>query len=138
MHPVSNCFVPDVKPVWREAFRVLRPGGTLIAGFNNPDGYVFDQFKADDGELLPRHRIPYSDLTHLTPEELDRLRENEQAYEWSHTLNDQIGGQIAAGFHIIGFYEDAWVPFEKQHEAENPIDRLIRMFMATRALKPKA
>src|SRR4051794_6405376 len=26
IHPVSNVFVPDVKPVWREAFRVLRPG----------------------------------------------------------------------------------------------------------------
>jgi SAM-dependent methyltransferase len=23
--PCSNCFVPDVRPVWREAFRVLRP-----------------------------------------------------------------------------------------------------------------
>ncbi len=24
VHPVSNCFVPDVQPVWAEAFRVLR------------------------------------------------------------------------------------------------------------------
>ena len=23
-HPCSNCFVPQVRPVWREAFRVLR------------------------------------------------------------------------------------------------------------------
>lgn len=137
MHPVSNCFVPDVRPVWREAYRVLRPGGTLIAGFNNPDVYVFDQFKADEGELAPRHRIPYADLTHLTDAELAQLRENEQAYEWSHTLEDQIGGQIAAGFHIIGFYEDGWVPLDRQDDAENPIDRLLRMFIATRALKPK-
>jgi SAM-dependent methyltransferase len=35
-HPVSNVFVPDVKPVWREAYRVLRPGGTLLSGFMNP------------------------------------------------------------------------------------------------------
>ncbi len=27
VHPVSNLFVPDVRPVWREAYRVLRPGG---------------------------------------------------------------------------------------------------------------
>src|SRR5262249_679645 len=26
-HPCSNCFVPDVRPIWREAFRVLQPGG---------------------------------------------------------------------------------------------------------------
>lgn len=27
-HPCSNTFVPDVRPVWRECFRVLRPGGS--------------------------------------------------------------------------------------------------------------
>ncbi|MEZ0276700.1 MAG: class I SAM-dependent methyltransferase, partial [Roseimicrobium sp.] len=27
VHPCSNCFVPDIKPVWREAFLVLKPGG---------------------------------------------------------------------------------------------------------------
>ena len=32
VHPVSNLFAADVRPVWREAFRVLRPSGILIAG----------------------------------------------------------------------------------------------------------
>ncbi|WP_257016499.1 class I SAM-dependent methyltransferase [Streptomyces sp. Ag82_O1-15] len=41
-HPVSNLFVPDLAPVWRECFRVLRPGGTLLVGFLNPDVYLFD------------------------------------------------------------------------------------------------
>src|SRR5262245_43241082 len=27
INPCSNCFVEDVRPVWREAFRVLRRGG---------------------------------------------------------------------------------------------------------------
>lgn len=138
VHPVSNCFVPDVRPVWREAFRVLRPGGTLIAGFNNPDVYVFDQTRADEGELVARHRIPYSDRTDLTPAEQAYLRENEQPLEWSHTLDDQIGGQIAAGFHIIGFYEDGWLPLDHTGPWENPIDKVLRCFMATRALKPSA
>src|SRR5262249_39665032 len=62
-HPVSNCFVPDVRPVWREAFRVLRPGGALLAGFSNPTLYVFDDALANKGELVVRHAIPYSDLT---------------------------------------------------------------------------
>ena len=37
VHPCSNCFVPDVRPVWRECFRVLRPGGILLAGFDEID-----------------------------------------------------------------------------------------------------
>ena len=41
VHPVSNCFIPDVLPVWKEAFRFLRPGGTIISGFCNP---ILDSF----------------------------------------------------------------------------------------------
>ena len=29
-HPVSNLFVPDIRPVWRETFRVLRRDGVLL------------------------------------------------------------------------------------------------------------
>ena len=30
VHPCSNCFVPNIGPVWRECFRVLRNGGALL------------------------------------------------------------------------------------------------------------
>jgi SAM-dependent methyltransferase len=35
-NPVSNVFCPELAPVWRESFRVLRRGGILLAGFMNP------------------------------------------------------------------------------------------------------
>jgi SAM-dependent methyltransferase len=35
-YPVSNVFVPDVMPVWRECYRVLKPEGRLLAGMMNP------------------------------------------------------------------------------------------------------
>jgi SAM-dependent methyltransferase len=47
IHPVSNVFVPDVKPVWREAYRVLRSGGKLLSGITNPVYYLFDLFRAE-------------------------------------------------------------------------------------------
>ena len=50
-HPVSNVFCPEVRPVWKEAFRVLRPGGVLLAGFDNPCMYIFDFPLAEKGDV---------------------------------------------------------------------------------------
>ena len=64
-HPVSNVFIPNIQPVWNEAFRVLRPGGTLLAGFNNPLLYLFDFDRLDEGHLEVTHRLPYADVDQL-------------------------------------------------------------------------
>ena len=42
-HPVSNCYVEEVLPIWRECFRVLAPGGRLLAGLDNGFNYVMDE-----------------------------------------------------------------------------------------------
>ena len=128
VHPVSNVFVPEVRPVWREAFRVLRPGGVLLAGFCNPIMYLFDQELADDGILQVRHKLPYSDLVSLTDEERQNYIDDQQPLEFGHTLEDQIGGQTDAGFVITGFYEDIW-PGVKLNE-------YTPTYIATRAIKP--
>jgi SAM-dependent methyltransferase len=127
VHPCSNLFVPDVRPVWREAYRVLRCGGALLSGFCNPVLYIFDPQLADEGVLEVRHALPYSDLTSLSPEQLQRYIDDEQALEFGHTLEDQIGGQIDAGFVITGFYEDTWPGMA--------LAEYMPIFMATRALK---
>ena len=127
VHPVSNCFVPDVRPVWKEAYRVLRPGGTMIAGFMNPIAYSFDEDLYEKGIFQVKYKIPYSDLTSISEEE--RLaRYKDDAIEFGHSLEDQIGGQLEAGFHLIGFYEDFW--------EEESIKEYMPTFISTRALKP--
>ncbi|MDQ4126600.1 MAG: class I SAM-dependent methyltransferase, partial [Actinomycetota bacterium] len=106
-HPVSNLFVPEVLPVWWEAFRVLRSGGVLLAGFLNPAVYVFDLDLADTtGELWVRYELPFAAATSLSEKELKRWVERGDPLEFSHTLEDQIGGQTEAGFLISGVYED--------------------------------
>lgn len=129
VHPVSNLFVPDVRPVWREAFRVLRSGGSLLAGFLNPITYIFDLHKADDeGVLEVKYSIPFSDLTSTSDADRQRLIDEGSPMEFGHSLDHQIGGQIEAGFVIAGFYEDRWPEFV--------LDRHIATFMATHAIKP--
>ena len=62
-NPVSNVFCPELAPVWRESFRVLRPGGVLMAGFMNPDIYIFDVVALDEREeFVVRHPIPFTTL----------------------------------------------------------------------------
>jgi SAM-dependent methyltransferase len=132
VHPISNCFAPRVRPVWREAFRVLRPGGVLVAGFVNPAVYLFDrELSESKGILQARHRLPYSDLESLTEEERGRSFGKGEPLEFSHTLEDQLDGQLEAGFVITGFYEDSYPP-----EADDPLARLMPLFLATRAVKP--
>ena len=126
-HPCSNLFVPDVLPVWQEAYRVLRNGGTLLAGFCNPVSYIFDQQLADKGILEVKYRLPYSDLTSLTADQRQFYIDDLQPMEFGHTLKDQIGGQIDAGFAIIGFYEDSW--------PGTALAKYMPTYIATRAKK---
>jgi SAM-dependent methyltransferase len=129
-HPVSNLFCPDLEPVWRECFRVLRSGGTLLAGFMNPDLWIFDaEARENRGELIVRHALPYSDLTHLSPEERERVFGPDAPLEYSHTLTEQMGGQLAAGFVITAFAE-------APHHASITV-RYVPGYFATRAVKAR-
>jgi SAM-dependent methyltransferase len=128
IHPVSNCFAPEVRPVWTEAFRVLRSGGSLLSGFNNPAVYLFDYERYDQGFLDVKNSLPYSDQESLSQEQRQEYMQKGYPFEFSHSLDDQIGGQIDAGFLIAGFYEDI-APGEL-------MEKYMPSFIATRAVKP--
>jgi hypothetical protein len=99
-----------------------------MAGFANPALYVFDDALAEKGELVARHAVPYSDLTSLTEEERRRYTDKGEPLVYGHTLEDQIGGQLDAGFVLTGLYED--------RDPSHPLARLQATFLATRAVKP--
>ena len=126
VHPVSNVFIPHVQPVWNEAFRVLAKGGVLMSGFMNPVFYMFDEELEKQGVLQVKYPLPYSDLDYLDKEALES---KDGAIEFGHSLEEQIQGQISAGFVITGFYEDTF-------GGERLLDRFCPSFMATRAVKP--
>ncbi len=132
VHPVSNVFAPDVRPVWREAYRVLRHGGVVMAGFMNPDWYLFDHDLAEKTrEIKVAYRLPYSDIASLSPEKREEYIRQGWPLEFSHSLESQIGGQLEAGLLLTHLFEDDYPPGD-----EDPLADYMRPFIATRAIKP--
>jgi SAM-dependent methyltransferase len=127
-HPVSNCFVQDIQPVWREAFRVLARGGRLLAGFCNPVLFGFDPDASGVPALQWKYRLPYSDLESRSPDDLKRHIDSGEPLEFSHSLEDQIGGQLRAGFLLSQLYEDTAPDME--------LAEYFPPFIATLAVKP--
>jgi hypothetical protein len=56
------------------------------------------------------------------------LKTNNEALEFGHSLTEQIGGQLDAGFTITSMFEDSW-------GGENKMDEFLPAFIATRAVK---
>jgi SAM-dependent methyltransferase len=124
-NPVSTVFMSQVCPVWKECFRVLRPGGVLLVGMMNPDFYIFDFDKADQGILEVVHKLPYADAD--DPIECEKMMVKGWPLEHSHTLTDLLGGQLEAGFQLVDLYEDT-------HD-DLVIGEYLQTYIATRALK---
>ena len=120
-HPVSNCYVREVGPIWRECFRVLSPGGVLLAGMDHYVNYI-----VDDTETKIVNTLPFDPL--VNPEQRRQLEESDCGMQFSHTLTEQIGGQLAAGFTLLALYEDT-NGTGRLHELHIPT------FIATRSVK---
>jgi len=121
------CFVDDVAPVWKGAWRILKKPGTLLAGCTNPIEYIFDLKAWNTGQLIVRHKIPYSDLIDLSAaERAELIQSKDEPMCVGHSLHALLQGQIAAGFLIAGFYED---------KNGGPLDEYMDSSFVTKAIK---
>ncbi|WP_455170592.1 class I SAM-dependent methyltransferase, partial [Aegicerativicinus sediminis] len=123
-NPCSVLFVDTILPIWKECFRVLKPNGILMTGLMNPLA-----FQLHEKNLSLIYKQPFSDIDSLPKEELEELIKNKEALVFGHSLTDQIGGQLQAGFHITHMFEDDW-------GGDNPMDTYFPAFIGTRAIKP--
>ncbi len=99
-HPVSNCYIEDVTHVWRECRRIMKKGGRLMAGLDNGLNFLFDE--EDEKEI--KYRLPFNPLK--DSELMDVLQKDDSGVQFSHTIEEQIGGQLKAGFRLLDLYED--------------------------------
>ncbi len=121
-HPVSNCYVEEVEPIFKECARVLRKGGVLLGGFDNGINYLVN----DDEEKIVRG-LPFNPIKN--PDNAEELDFMYWGVKFSHTAEEQLGGQLKAGLVITDIYEDT-NGSGRLHELNIPT------FWATRAVKP--
>jgi SAM-dependent methyltransferase len=129
VNPCSNCFVPDLRLVWREVHRVLKPGGVLMVGFLNPIYFMFDRTRDDQGVLEVRHALPFSDVQSITEVERQKKLTEKAALEFGHTLTQQIGGQLEADLILTHFLEDRW------SDRATTLNRYTPVFCVTRSVR---
>jgi hypothetical protein len=98
-----------------------------MSGFMNPDIFIFDITALDErGELVVRRRLPFTTLD--LPDAERQLSYGTGPIEYSHSLTEQIGGQLAAGFILTHLAE-------APHHADATV-RYMPGYFATRAIRP--
>lgn len=122
-HPVSNCYIEDVYHVWNECFRVLKPGGVLLAGMDNGFNFLVDDL--DVRPMVINNTLPFNPLKN--PKQMQTLIEQDCGVQFSHSFEEQIGGQLKAGLVLTDVFEDC----DQSCLAEG-----IPSYWATRAVKP--
>ena len=127
-NPVSNVYIEDLENMYKEASRVLKKGGLLMVGFMNPWIYMYDAdtvWDKPEEELLLKFSIPFN--SRELEEEGKIIINSEYGYEFSHTLESQIRGQLKNGLAMIDFYESC----DKRHR----LSRYGNDYIATLCIK---
>lgn len=126
-NPISNCYIEDILPMWKECARVIKSGGILMMAFVKEELFLFEpDFKKED-VLISRHPLPFNPLKDLSQEELEQKQNMQMPLAFSHTLTEQIGELIKAGFEITDIYEDC--------DGGGLIDKYMNAYVAVRAVR---
>ena len=112
IHPVSTCYVPDIKKVYAEIARVTCGGGIYISQHKQPAS-LQTSLKPDRHGYYPV-KTPYYHQGPLPPESSPNLIREEGTIEFLHRWEMLLGAMCRAGFSI----EDLTEPMHAKSDAE--------------------
>lgn len=99
VNPISNHYVQDVGFVFREAYRVLKRGGIFLAGLDNGFYWTINPLTMKMEVRQPVNPLEDKAL-------MESIVQNEQAIQFSHSIEEQIRLQLKAGFRLVDIYDD--------------------------------
>ena len=117
-NPASLCYIEKVEPLLKECYRILSCGGVLLSAFEMGINYITDE--GDERRIV--RGLPFNPL-----KDKSLYKEND-GVQFSHSLEEQLGGLLRSGFIITDLYEDT-NGYGYLHENNIP------SFLAVRAIK---
>ena len=102
---------------------MLKKGGRLLSGLCLDTNYIFDEKEEKAVEKMPFNPLENQRL-------MDALDEDDSGVQFSHSIEENIGEQLKAGFILRDIYQDT--------NGEGRLHELnIASFVATFAIKPE-
>lgn len=98
-----------------------------MMAFVKEEFFLFEPDFRKEDFLISRHTLPFHPLRDLTEEQIKQKQNAQMPLAFSHTLTEQIGGLIKAGFEITDIYED--------RDGGGLFDKYMDSYVAVRAVK---
>lgn len=118
--PVSFVYVEKIEPIFQECYRILKENGVLLCGLDNGINFI------SNNEDVIENQFPFNPL--VNKDQYQSLQDDDCGIQFSHNMEENIGGQLKAGFILTDIYDD--------YNGSGRLDDLkIPTFIATRAVK---
>jgi SAM-dependent methyltransferase len=121
INPVSLVYAEKLEPIFLEINRVLKRNGIFISGLDTGINFLFDN---EEKEVI--NKLPFNPLT--SKDNLKQLQDSDGGMQFSHTIEEIIGGQLKAGFILTDIYEDT-------NGEGNLHEHNVPSYIATRSIK---
>ncbi|QEG24547.1 class I SAM-dependent methyltransferase [Mariniblastus fucicola] len=102
IHPVSTCYVSDVRPVYQEVARIMVAGGVYVSQHKQPASLQSD-IEPHQGSYRIKHGYYKKDP--LPAESRPNLIREDGTLEYVHRWEELIGAMCASGFVIEALTE---------------------------------
>jgi SAM-dependent methyltransferase len=111
VQPVSTCYVPDIRKVYREVARVLKPGGMYMSKHKQPVSMQATLKPTPYGYVVQEEYYRQGPL----PESAPSLHREAGTLEFVHRWGDMLGGLCRAGFSIEDIMEPRYTEKDAVH-----------------------